>query len=443
MLDNIPSTLSKITTSHFYIAYSGGLDSTVLLHLLAHSSLKNKLTALHINHQLSPNAQQWQEHCQHVCEQLGVPLISEAVAVSGNDGVEANARKARYQVFEEVVKKGECLLTAHHQDDQVETLLYRLFRGAGPEGLAAMPPQRALGQGILLRPLLRVTREELELYAQEHKLSWIEDESNSNTDFDRNFIRHELLPLIEKRWPGSGNCVARAASLCREQAVLNQSMGTALTAKLGLRQEKLGSSIDGEVLEKLPPEQQSLVLRQWCRDQMGTVPEAKQLALVLPQVWQAFDDARPCLKVGNSEIRRFQKRLFLIPILPIVDEKKSIGWLCGESEQGTLLLPDGSQLTLPKSTVFTDSFALSVNYQRSGIRCKPCGRSHSQKLKKLLQESNVPPWLRDRIPLIYLDDILVAVGDLWLTQQSLEQAPFLHCNNDDHFSWVFPKAVQV
>ncbi len=443
MLKNILKTLSQQGSSRFYIAFSGGLDSTVLLHLLATSSLKNKLQAIHVNHHLSSNANQWQEHCERLCEQFGVPLIAESVNVTGRDGIEANARRVRYEVFEETIQSGECLLTAHHQDDQIETLLYRLFRGAGPEGLAGMPEERALGDGVLVRPLLGVTRGELESYAHANALQWIDDESNESTQYDRNFIRHELIPLIEERWPGSGNCVARAAKLCRDQAVLNEQIGHELIGRLQLQIEKLGSSIAGETLEQLSPEQQSLVLRYWYKNQTGTVPEAKQLALILPEVWRAYDDAKPCLKMGSYEVRRFQKRLHLIPVLNVTDESFSVIWHCDANGENSLELPDDSQLRLPESTVFSESFELHVNYHRKGVRCKPCGRNHSQTLKKLFQENGVAPWLRDRMPLIYLEGVLIAVGDLWLTEDALGLEPFRHSERNHHFFWTLPNTPSL
>lgn len=445
-LEAIVYPLLKREESHFYVAFSGGLDSTVLLHLLAHSPLKSKLSAIHINHQLSQSADDWQQHCTDVCEQWEVPFHIEQVSVSGEGGVEAAARKARYEVFEKQVGCNECLLTGHHQNDQIETLLYRLFRGAGPEGLAAMPKERELGhrekdigQGVLYRPFLNVPRNQLEAYATTQGLIWVEDDSNISTEFDRNFIRHELIPIIENRWPGSGNCIARAASLCRDQATLNQLYGEQLLGQLQPQSERLGVSISGEILDAYSKEEQSLVLRHWIKSITGVVPEASQLALVIPQVWLCFEDAKPCLRFDQWEIRRFQKRLYLLPQLLETREETSISYQLNGDEllvnlPGVGLLKVALELCvhLKKQGIKQ----LDISYRQGGERCKPIGRGHSQKLKKLLQEYQLEPWLRDWVPLIYSDDVLIAVGDLWLCESELLSSDQL--TESMAFGWSFP-----
>ncbi len=191
--------------SGWLLAYSGGLDSSVLLHaasVVAHQRGIG-LRALHINHQLSEHAQRWQMHCEQQCAQLGVECLSVVVdVVNVGEGLEAAARAARYAVFSEQLRDQEQLLLAHHLDDQAETLLLRLMRGAGPAGLGAMQATRALAAGTLNRPLLALARASLETYAAQHTLSWVEDESNASLNFDRNFLRHQIMPQLQQRWPG-------------------------------------------------------------------------------------------------------------------------------------------------------------------------------------------------------------------------------------------------
>ena len=210
----------------WHVALSGGLDSTVLLHLLAHLRQTHSLPALsavHVHHGLQAAADSWPAHCQVLCDSLAVPLQVFQVQVRPGASLERAAREARYQAFEAVTQAGEVLLTGQHRDDQAETVLFRLLRGAGVSGVAAMPRERALGQGHLCRPLLDVSRAELEVYARAHGLSWVEDPSNTQTDFSRNYLRHEVFPTLTKRWPQAAASLARTAAHCAEaQGLLDE-----------------------------------------------------------------------------------------------------------------------------------------------------------------------------------------------------------------------------
>ncbi len=205
------------------VALSGGVDSTVLLHAmvrLAREFTGNTIRVVHVNHHLHADADAWAIACQSLCDELAVPMTCYDVAVEtdGDDGIEAAARRVRYGVLTGLLGRGERLLTAHHRDDQVETLLLRLLRGAGPHGLASIEPRRPCGKGWLIRPLLEVGRDALEVYAREQHLVWIEDPANIDTMFDRNFLRHRVLPILRERWPGLGETIPRAARLSGEAA---------------------------------------------------------------------------------------------------------------------------------------------------------------------------------------------------------------------------------
>ncbi|WP_404940808.1 tRNA lysidine(34) synthetase TilS [Pseudomonas chlororaphis] len=237
--------LPWLDRSAWRIAFSGGLDSTVLLHLLAQLRQRHRLpplTAIHVHHGLQAAADAWPEHCRTQCEALGVPLQIVAVQVQPGASLERAAREARYAAFEEAAGGNELLLTAQHRDDQAETLLFRLLRGAGVRGLSAMPASRALGQGHLLRPLLDVSRDELERYARDHQLHWIDDPSNQDRQFSRNYLRHQVFPLLTARWPQAASSMARSAAHLREARELLDELAIIdlRAAALGVEFEWLG-----------------------------------------------------------------------------------------------------------------------------------------------------------------------------------------------------------
>ena len=256
----------------YWVAYSGGCDSTVLLHALAalRDQLPVELHALHVNHNLHEAAPTWAAHCRAVCETLAIPLTEvnvDARAAKG-ESPEAAARAARYCIFTDVLKAGDGLLLAHHRDDQAETLLLQLLRGSGPRGLAAMPAHRPQGAGWLGRPLLSFSRQELCRYAEAEKLQWIDDPSNFDTDFDRNFLRQRVLPLLQERWPAAATTLGRAAEHQAEAAELLHQLAEEdwqLTA--GPQADTL--QIDS--LLRLTPDRQRNVLRYWINS-VNTLP---------------------------------------------------------------------------------------------------------------------------------------------------------------------------
>ncbi|EJM37300.1 tRNA(Ile)-lysidine synthetase, partial [Pseudomonas sp. GM33] len=271
------------------IAFSGGLDSTVLLHLLAHLAKTESLPALsaiHVHHGLQAVADAWPEHCRSVCAALGIPLQTVRVRVAPGASLERAARDARYHTFTEVTRPDEVLLTAQHRDDQAETLLFRLLRGAGVRGLSGMPRQRPLGKGHLLRPLLDVTRAELEAYANEHGLSWIEDPSNEDRQYSRNYLRHQVFPALTRRWPQAVATMARsAAHLTEAQGLLEELADMDLReansvsefAWLGLRSLELAS------LAQLSAARQRNALSHWL-EPLTRLPDTDH--------WSGWEDLR-------------------------------------------------------------------------------------------------------------------------------------------------------
>ncbi|WP_370979035.1 tRNA lysidine(34) synthetase TilS [Agaribacterium sp. ZY112] len=390
-----------------WLALSGGLDSSVLLSYMAESEFHPHISAVYINHGLSEHAFRWQEHCEKCCEALAVPFVAHSVVLNKKKGgIEAAARQARYAVFESVLNNGDVLLTAHHQDDQVETVLQRFIRGAGLRGLAAMPEQRKLGRGLLIRPLLHCRRAELETWAKQRAIIWVDDESNDSLRFDRNYLRHQVSPLLNKRWPQASRNIAKTAANLRADLSLLQAYFDEDLARCDLRKERLGQSIALSEFNSFNEHRQQALIRHWLAEQ-GCSPETQAL-MQLANVIGANESANPVLRLGSFELRRFSQRLYCVPVLPLVDSGRVYSW----DGVSPLNLSDGFCLY----ACVQEPMELKVSFRQSGERCQPVGRQHSQTLKKLLQEYKLEPWLRDRVPLISNKQGLVAVADVFMCE---------------------------
>lgn len=391
-----PNQITSLSTAkRLIVAYSGGLDSSVLLHLIKRQEVlaNKKILAIYINHGLSPQADAWQMHCQKTCETYGVKFIARRVVLERDNGesLEDQARNLRYQVFSDFIEAGDILVTAHHQNDQAETLLLQLCRGAAIKGLAAMPAQKPFAKGWHYRPLLTLTRADLEAYAQRNHLNWIDDESNNNTSFDRNYLRHEILPKLEKKWPAVIANLARSAELHAEaQTILNIQAAQDLIA--------IQSNIDSLnliALATLTKIRQANVLRYWIERNSKPLPSSAVLEEILQQCFSTRLDAKVCIRWQDSEVRRYKSRLYIMSKLPAFDSKQIIPW--------------SNQYALPELNLDKLQGNLTLRFRVTGQRFHPHNRDKSQSLKKLMQEWNIPSWLRDRIPLLYLDETLIAV----------------------------------
>ena len=435
------------TTQHIYVAYSGGLDSHALLHLICTQLGTDRVTALHINHQLSPHADAWQKHCQIICQQLGVNFEVERVTVpKDGSGQEASARAARYRVFDEKVGSEDVLVLGHHADDQVETVLYRLLRGAGSRGLAGMPAERSLLRGCVLRPLLTLPRATLRAYAEKQELQWIEDESNQCLDYDRNYLRHKVVPSLLERWPDLNGSVERSARHSAQAEKLNADLAELDLAGLDVQAARLGKSLSLDRLMSLPDYRQRNVLRHWRISSGLSLPGHRAIDAALSDVIGARDDAAPVVSWPGGEWRRFANRLFCLPAdwrrqktdtqLSPSQPADPLTWsLSNKTRKQTLLLPHGASLSATllnadllsttlqreqgsndQALIIPPEARVSVGFRQGGERCKPAGRGASTSLKKLFQEYQLEPWLRAHIPLIYIDGELAAVGDLWVCE---------------------------
>lgn len=410
--------LPRSTSSVWWVALSGGLDSCVLLHSLVALQLPVQLRALHINHQISANANDWQQHCKDLCASLGVPFIGVKVDVKNSGrGIEDAAREARYAVFEEYVAAGEYLLTAHHADDQAETMLLRLMRGTGPRGLAAMAQQRAMGAGTLYRPLLNFTRTELECYAQAHDMSWVNDESNSNDHYDRNYLRNQVMPLLRERWPSFAQKWQQTADLCAASEALIDELAAQDLVLADFKAELVGTSINLQYLAGLSTHRRNNLIRSWLRGQGLSTPEQQHIEQIDQQIIAGRQDAETQVTWGEVSLRVYRQRVYALPLidLPLVPSVLPEFAPVIKLPSGFTLRFDSHEKHI-KPLLKAGLPNLHCRFRQGGERCKPVGRSHSQTLKRLLQEHGVEPWLRESLPLIYSGDELVAVADLWICE---------------------------
>jgi tRNA(Ile)-lysidine synthase len=394
------------------VALSGGLDSTVLLHAMAELARGQsfRLRAVHVDHGLQAESGAWAQACRDSCAAAGLPLqvISLRLCAPRGASLEAAAREARYEALAGALAPDERLLTAHHRDDQLETVLIQLLRGAGVAGLAAMPARARLGPGWQLRPLLDVDRAELHGFANRHGLAWCKDPMNEALRFDRGWLRARVLPAIRERWPSAAATVARSASHLAEASRLLD--GLAATDAAGLLD-------DGRVvlagLAHLSRDRQVNVLRWWLRTQGLRPPAAAQLGAVLPDFFSARPDGAPSLSWPDGEIRRYRGRLYAgrpLPARPgVIAQDPSSSYELGPglgsfrlvaTEQGGLCSPPSS--------------GIELRFRAGGESLKPHPGRPRKRLKDLCQEAGVVPWMREWLPLVFVGGQLAAVGDLWI-----------------------------
>jgi tRNA(Ile)-lysidine synthase len=398
-----------------WVAYSGGLDSRVLLQsmvALRDSGQQLEIKAVHVHHGLHEDADQWTEHCQEICSNLGVSLEVlrvDAKAATG-ESPEAAARTARYQAISSLLQDGEYLVTAHHQDDQAETFLLQLMRGSGVYGLSAMPVITRFSRGFHLRPFLGLKRAALRQYAEEAVLDWIEDSSNESLDFDRNFLRHEITPVLNQRWHAASGSISRSARHLGEAAELLDQLAREDLDNIAVAGNPAALNIPA--LRLLYESRQRNLLRYWIRSLGLPLPSTRVLQHLMEDVLNARTDATPCVNWGDIEARRYRDQLFLIRQPDYPDpavfnqawdmkcrlEIPGIGTLSPHTVTGRgikLPLPEGQDLT--------------IRLRQGGERIRPEGRGHEHTLKKLMQERGIPPWERERMPILYIDGKIAAV----------------------------------
>lgn len=389
------------------VGYSGGLDSTVLLHWLRRCTQAAgvELRAVHVHHGLQPDADAWVQHCQQQCAALGVELVVHRVQVETGTGLglEGAARQARRAAFAASLRDGETLALAQHQDDQAETFLLRALRGSGVDGLAAMSADSMLAGHRLWRPLLQVPRDALHDYARAHDLHWIEDPSNDDAYADRNFLRLQVLPLLRQRWPHAAAALAGSADHCARTRGLLQEEDTELLAHL----EAAPRVLSLQLLRQVSPERAARVLRTWVASHGAAPLPGRVLQQMLDEMLPSACDRQARVRWQDHVIQQWRGHAYLLPAeLPALP----LDWQQEWDGRAPLALPDGGQLRLLGAGMFQQP--MQVRARRGGERIVLPGRSHAHALKDCLQREHLAPWRRAQLPLLFADGNLLAAADV-------------------------------
>jgi len=412
---SLKNYVTPLFETTFIVAYSGGCDSHVLLHILSELKKQNlikNVSAVHVNHQLHKESDSWAEHCVSQCKTYNIPcdVFTVNVNTESGKGVESAARTARYAALENVVHESCFLLAAQHADDQVETFLLQSLRGSGVKGLAAMPLFKPFSKGLLCRPLLSFSQNDILEYAHINNLEWIEDPSNSDTKFDRNYLRKNIMPLLKERWPAINKTLLRVTEHQAEAVNLIDDLAIIDLDLTGTKNGLLAVT----KLNLLSESRRKNVIRYWLHNIKNfSMPNSVHMNRILTEVLNAPEDATPCVTWDDVIVRRFKNELY-VDINNLHGEKlvnKTLSW-----SGGNILLNNKVKLITEQivgdgvSVLKLKDKNIEIRFRQGGEVCCPVGRGpHKHKLKKLLQEWGVPPWLRDSIPLVYADDDLVQV----------------------------------
>ncbi|MHB8426380.1 MAG: tRNA lysidine(34) synthetase TilS [Acidiferrobacterales bacterium] len=424
--------LALAPDTSFKIAYSGGLDSHSLLHALAalRVAAPLRLEAVHVDHGMQRISADWSRHCVQVCARLEVPCQVERLEVrpARGEGLEAAAREARYAALMRHVAGADVLVTGHQQDDQAETVLLQLLRGTGVRGLAGMRPLGPFGNGRIARPLLGFSRAALHAYALAQGLNWIEDVSNEDTRYSRNRLRQQLIPQLEACWPQARAVLARNARHAAETAELVDEIAQEdLVRCVSSRGEGPGvigrrlfpAPLSIPALAALTRPRRRNVLRYWLRMRGFLAPSAVHLEEIEAQLTHLPRSRQARIAWPQAEVRRYRDELYVMAPLTAVARDFVVDW----DLAAPLAIPGTGHCLRPLETVGRGLArarlgrgTVRVCLRRGGETCQLPGRVHHQKLKKLLQARGLEPWLRERVPLVYVDEELAAVADLWVCE---------------------------
>ena len=403
------------------VAFSGGCDSTALIAALAQLARPPRaLRALHIDHRLQPQSRRWSAHCRRIARRLRVPLTVRTANIvrAHGESLEAAARVARYRLLGAALAAGEVLLTAHHQDDQLETVLLQLLRGAGVAGLAAMPALAPLGNGVLVRPLLGVPRAALTDWVRAQGLTWVEDESNVQLRPDRNYLRARVLPVMHARWPSAAATASRSARHMADAQRLLDLLGEADAGRA-----KCGAMLSARVLRRLPPERRRNALRFWITAAGLLTPPASRLEEIAGALLAAREDAQPLVAWEGAVVQR-QGDLLVLRAGGVSDTSTprmpELAWHWRRRRTQVLPPPFGSLVLEPDARGPLDLDALGptlmLRERRGGERLRPLRGGPRRALKQLLQEARVPVPRRAQLPLLFDRGRLIGVADLWLDE---------------------------
>jgi tRNA(Ile)-lysidine synthase len=414
------ATLRRLPPAYrYWVGFSGGLDSHVLLYAMAAlrpALAPGEVRAVHVNHGLSPHAGAWANHCLAECARLEVPcrVLTVDARPRRGEGPEAAAREARYGAIAAFLAPGDCLVTAHHQDDQAETVLLQLLRGAGPHGMAGMPEQVLLGAGVHIRPLLAYPRRVLHRYATANSMHWIEDESNRNVNLERNFLRHEILPRLQEHWPAAARTLDRAAAHYREAALLLDGMAAEDLHRAGTSDPRALSLTQ---LAGLGAARARNVIRYWLKRLGLPLPGTEHMHQIERQLFTASPDRSPRVCWPGVEMRRYRDRVYAFAPAPVDHRNAGRAWDLTRDVSvpaGGGILSAHQEIGAGVSAELCYSHDVAVSFRQGGERCRPVGSPHSRTLKNLFQERGIPPWERERVPLVFIGGLLAAVADYWI-----------------------------
>ncbi len=425
------------------------MDSVVLLHALSRLRQEQydwQLRAIHVNHQLQIASTSWAQQCLDWSAELQVPceVVTVDVINSKDQGTEAAARDARYFALKAALKPNEVLLTAHHADDQFETMLIALMRGAGLNGLAAMPTLKSFGHAWHARPLLGFTRDQLQAWAQQQSLPYISDPTNDHTHYDRNYLRHAVIPQIKQRWPAAAVTSSRAASHLSETKMLLDQF-VAQDYFLVHHQ----NTIDIAALAQLSSARRKAVIRYWLQHHEVLMPSTNVLLALEHDIFNSADDRIPCTRWGEYAVHRYNNRLYLEKYYRLEVLNECLQWNWTEPLQlpydlGSLSLTTSSSTDeLPRHPISSLRLKASSLPTQLMVRFRQGGENlqlpnnKSRELRKLFNDAGVLPWWRGRIPLLYAGDELIAVAGLWVCASFVadEIQPTLQ------FKWSPPEAM--
>lgn len=414
LIPHFEKNLNKLNLN-FLIAYSGGLDSTVLLYqFVKFRELYNlNLRALYIHHGYSIHADEWLIHCKKQCNDWKVSFIYEYIKIKKKNNFEANARTKRHIIFLKHLKKNEILLTGHHMDDQCETFLLALKRGSGPLGLSSMPKKRYISKyNQLVRPLLNISKIKIKKWAIKNKLFWIEDKSNLDLYFDRNYLRNKILPLFMERWPSFNKTVYRSAELCREQENIINDLLVPFLKKIIQNDD----SIIIKDLEKFSTPCRNILLRKWLIIKTKIIPSRDFIQRIWKEIIKSKIDRFPQLKISNYKIRRYKKKIYLLRDTISLNNIK-IPW---NKPWKKLILPQnigyielnnkGIEIRKP---LITEKVTISFFSKTKDINLS------NKKMKKLWNRFSIPPWNRNKIPIIFYNKELITIIGIIVTKQGL------------------------
>ncbi len=412
------------TASHIYVGYSGGVDSHVLLHLCASiKTLSGKITAVYVHHGLQAEAESWSEHCQKIAENLNVHFMAlriDATASSGESPEEA-ARNARYTALKPLINADDVLLIGQHRDDQLETVLLQLFRGAGLRGLSGIPESSFFGQGIMLRPLLNVSKLDINEYALAHQLQWVEDPSNQQNDYDRNFLRNIVIPLLKERWESCDKTVARSAKHCAEAQVVVSAVADELFYPVFSKSNK---TLCISQLQAHKSPRQQLIIRHWFQSLGLRMPAQAFVDRIQSEVIAAREDSDPILLGQGCFIRRYRDKLYCLRQSE-QEPPRDMSWPADHNFIKYAAHRKLSYATSSEGILYEhwQKAKVTVKFRSGGEKiCLPHRKEHHS-LKKLFQEAGIPPWERQLTPLIYLNNKLAAVGELWISAEFYSEKP--------------------